>query len=209
VRKGKGLTNEWVEEMKRHNVPQWYIDSCQKIEYMFPKAHAAAYVISAVRTAYFKLRHPIAFYAAYFSVRASEDFDIELCCKGYDAILKKLIEIEDKGIQATPKEKAMVPVLEMALEMTARGYSFKGIDLYRSDAVRFIIDGDSLIPPFSAIQGIGENAARNIAAAREEGPFLSVEDFQLRAKASKTVVELLSNMGCFRGLPESNQLSLF
>lgn len=209
VRKGRGLTDEWIEEMKKCKVPKWYIDSCLKIEYMFPKAHAAAYVISAVRTAYFKLYYPIAFYATYFSVRASEDFDIELCCRGYDAIKEKLLEIEAKGFQALPKEKAMISVLEMALEMTARGFSFKSIDLYRSDATRFKIDGDALIPPFSAIQGVGENAARNIAAACEEGSFLSVEDFQSRAKATKTIVELLGNMGCFRGLPESNQLSLF
>lgn len=209
VRKGRGLTDEWIEEMKNHKVPKWYIDSCLKIEYMFPKAHAAAYVISAVRTAYFKLYYPIAFYATYFSVRASEDFDIELCCKGYEAIKDKLNEIEAKGFQATPKEKAMVSVLEMALEMTARGFSFKGIDLYRSDATRFRIEEDALIPPFSAIQGVGENAARNIAAACEEGSFLSIEDFQSRAKATKTIVEILGGMGCFRGLPESNQLSLF
>lgn len=208
VRKGKGLTPEWIEEMKRCKVPQWYIDSCLKIQYMFPKAHAAAYVISAVRTAYFKLYYPIAYYATYFSVRA-EDFDIELCCQGYDAINRKIDEIEQKGFQATTKEKNMISILEMALEMTARGFSFKGIDLYRSDATRFVIDGDSLIPPFSAIQGIGENAARNIAAAREGGEFLSIEDFQAKSKASKTIVETLTQMGCFRGLPESNQLSLF
>ncbi|CAH0119849.1 DNA polymerase III PolC-type [Paenibacillus sp. CECT 9249] len=208
VRKGKGLTPEWIEEMKRCKVPQWYIDSCLKIQYMFPKAHAAAYVISAVRTAYFKLYYPIAYYATYFSVRA-EDFDIELCCQGYDAINRKIDEIEQKGFQATTKEKNMISILEMALEMTARGFSFKGIDLYRSDATRFVIDGDSLIPPFSAIQGIGENAARNIAASREGGEFLSIEDFQAKSKASKTIVETLTQMGCFRGLPESNQLSLF
>lgn len=208
VRKGKGLTPEWIEEMKRCKVPQWYIDSCLRIEYMFPKAHAAAYVISAVRTAYFKLYYPIAYYATYFSVRA-EDFDIELCCQGYDAILRKIEEIEQKGFQATTKEKSMISILEMALEMTARGFSFKGIDLYRSEASKFIIDGDSLIPPFSAIQGIGENAARNIAAARDLGEYLSIEDFQMRSKASKTIVEVLTQMGCFRGLPESNQLSLF
>ncbi|MGG1879287.1 PolC-type DNA polymerase III [Paenibacillus cisolokensis] len=208
VRKGKGLTPEWIEEMKRCKVPQWYIDSCLKIQYMFPKAHAAAYVISAVRTAYFKLYHPIEYYATYFSVRA-EDFDIELCCQGYDAIYRRIEEIEQMGFSASAKEKGMLPILEMALEMTARGFSFKSIDLYRSDAVKFIVDGDSLIPPFSALQGIGENAARNIAAAREYGEFLSVEDFQQKAKASKTAVELLSQMGCFRGLPESNQLSLF
>ncbi|KRF31889.1 PolC-type DNA polymerase III [Paenibacillus sp. Soil787] len=208
VRKGKGLTDEWKDEMKRCNVPAWYIESCERIEYMFPKAHAAAYVISAVRTAYFKVYHPIAYYATYFSVRAA-DFDLELLCQGYDAILKKLIEIEEKGFQALPKEKAMVSILEMSLEMTSRGFSFKPIDIYRSDATRFIIDGTSLIPPFAAMSGIGDNAAKNIAAAKEEGDFLSIEDFQNRSKASKTVIEMLSAMGCFRGLPESNQLSLF
>ncbi|MGG4212249.1 PolC-type DNA polymerase III [Paenibacillus sp. FSL L8-0638] len=208
VRKGKGLSAEWIEEMKKCKVPQWYIDSCLKIQYMFPKAHAAAYVISAVRTAYFKLYHPIEYYATYFSVRAA-DFDIELCCQGYDAIARKIVEIEQLGFQAPPKEKGMLPILEMALEMTARGFSFKSIDLYRSEATRFKVDGDSLIPPFGALQGIGDNAARNIAASREHGEFLSVEDFQQKSKASKTIVEMLSQMGCFRGLPESNQLSLF
>lgn len=208
VRKGRGLTPEWKEDMKKCNVPAWYIDSCEKIEYMFPKAHASAYVISAVRTAYFKLYHPVAFYATYFSVRA-EDFDVELFCQGHSAIMKKLIEIEEKAFQATPKEKAMVSILEMGLEMTARGFSFKPLDLYRSDAVRFQVDGDALLPPFSAVGGIGANAARQIAAAKEEGDFLSIEDFQRRSKTSKSIVELLTVMGCFRGLPESNQLSLF
>ncbi|WP_028610998.1 PolC-type DNA polymerase III [Paenibacillus harenae] len=208
VRKGKGLTPEWIEEMKRCKVPQWYIDSCLRIEYMFPKAHAAAYVISAVRTAYFKLYYPIEYYATYFTVRA-DDFDLELLCQGYDAILRKLIEIEAKGFNALPKEKNMVSQLEMSLEMTARGYSFKPIDLYRSDATKFLVEGDSLIPPFAAIAGIGDNAARNIAASREEGEFLSIEDFQMKSKATKTIVEVLGSMGCFRGLPESNQLSLF
>ncbi|WP_283771266.1 PolC-type DNA polymerase III [Paenibacillus sp. J45TS6] len=208
VRKGRGLSQEWIDEMKKCKVPQWYIDSCLKIQYMFPKAHASAYVISAVRTAYFKLYYPIEYYATYFSVRA-EDFDIELACQGYDAICRKIIEIEQLGFQASTKEKSMLSVLEMALEMTARGFSFKSIDLYRSDATRFIVDQDSLIPPFSALQGIGDNAARNIAAARDHGEFLSIEDFQQKSKASKTAVELLTQMGCFRGLPESNQLSLF
>ncbi|MEK4515589.1 PolC-type DNA polymerase III [Paenibacillus sp. FSL H8-0122] len=208
VRKGKGLPPEWIDEMKNCKVPQWYIDSCLKIQYMFPKAHAAAYVISAVRTAFFKLYHPIEYYATYFSVRAA-DFDIELCCKGYEAIARQLVEIEAKGFQALPKEKAMLPVLEMALEMTARGFTFKNIDLYRSDATKFTVDGTSLIPPFSSLAGIGDNAAINIAAAKDAGEFLSIEDFQQKSKASKTVIELLTGMGCFRGLPESNQLSLF
>ncbi|RJE86790.1 PolC-type DNA polymerase III [Paenibacillus sp. 1011MAR3C5] len=208
VRKGKGLTQEWIDEMKRCKVPQWYIDSCLRIEYMFPKAHAAAYVISAVRTAFFKLYYPIQYYATYFTVRA-DDFDLELLCQGYDAILRKLIEIEAKGFNAAPKEKNMVSQLEMSLEMTARGFSFKPIDLYRSDAIKFQVDGESLIPPFAAIAGIGDNAARNIAAARNDGEFLSIEDFQMKSKATKTIIEVLSGMGCFRGLPESNQLSLF
>ncbi|MFC5401976.1 PolC-type DNA polymerase III [Cohnella soli] len=208
VRKGKGLTPEWIEEMKRCKVPQWYIDSCLRIEYMFPKAHASAYVISAVRTAFFKLYYPIQYYATYYSVRAA-DFDVELFCQGYEAILKMLIEIEEKGFQATTKEKNMISILEMGLEMTARGFKFKSIDLYRSEATRFLVDGDSLIPPFGAIPGVGENAARNIAAAREDGEYLSIEDFQQRSKASKTIVELLAGLGAFRGLPESNQLMLF
>ncbi|AOZ94260.1 PolC-type DNA polymerase III [Paenibacillus crassostreae] len=208
VRKGKGLTPEWIEEMKKCKVPTWYIDSCLKIQYMFPKAHAAAYVISAVRTAFFKLYYPIAYYATYFTVRA-EDFDIELCCQGYEAIYRQIEVIEQKGFQATTKEKSMLAILEMALEMTARGFTFQSIDLYRSDATKFIVDENSLIPPFSAMPGIGDNAARNIAAARESGEYLSIEDFQQKSKASKTIIELLTQMGCFRGLPESNQLSLF
>lgn len=208
VRKGRGLTEEWIQAMRDHNVPEWYIDSCLKIEYMFPKAHAAAYVISAVRSAYFKIYHPMAYYATYFSVRA-DDFDVELCCRGYESIFKKIEEIEEKGMQATPKEKSLLTVLEMALEMTARGFSFKGIDLYKSDGTKFIVEGDALIPPFSAIQGVGVNAAKNLAAARDEGEFLSKEDLQTRAKLTKTVVEYLDQMGCLEGLPEQNQLSLF
>ncbi|WP_235427128.1 PolC-type DNA polymerase III [Cohnella kolymensis] len=208
VRKGKGLTPEWIDEMKRCKVPQWYIDSCLRIEYMFPKAHAAAYVISAVRTAFFKLYYPIQYYATYFSVRAA-DFDVEVFCQGYDAILKLLLEIEQKGFQATTKEKGMISILEMGLEMTARGFKFKTIDLYKSDATRFIIEDEALIPPFAAIAGVGDNAARNIAASREEGDFLSIEDFQQRSKASKTIVDILTGLGCFRGMPESNQLMLF
>lgn len=208
VRKGKGLTPEWIEEMKRCNVPQWYIDSCLKIQYMFPKAHAAAYVISAMRTAYFKLYYPIEFYATYFTVRA-EDFDIELCCQGYDAIHNKINDIEAKGFQATAKEKTTLSILEMALEMTARGFSFKAIDLYHSDANNFLIADKSLLPPFSSVPGIGDHAAQCIVTARENGEYLSIEDFQIRSKATKTVMEILLQMGCFRGLPETNQLSLF
>jgi DNA polymerase-3 subunit alpha (Gram-positive type) len=208
VRRGRGLTDEWIEAMKAHKVPKWYIDSCLKIEYMFPKAHAAAYVLAAVRTAYYKLHHPLAFYATYFSVRPDE-FEPDLFCRGYKSIEQKYIEIEALNFKASTKEKNMLPTLEMGLEMTARGFSFKSIDLYNSDAAKFVISGDSLIPPFAVVAGVGDNAAKNIAAAREDGDYLSIEDFQQRSKASKTVVDVLSELGCFRGLPESNQLSLF
>lgn len=208
VRRGKGLTDEWIGEMKKVGVPDWYIESCQKIEYMFPRAHAAAYMIAAVRNAYYKLYYPLDYYAAYFTVKAS-DFDIELFAKGYEGILAKLSEIERLGFQASAKEKSMVSILEVALEMTARGFVFKEIELYRSTAARFIKDGNALVPPFAVIPGIGESAARLIEYATKEGPFLSIEDFRKRSKCSKTILDTLAGMGCFRGLPETNQLVLF
>lgn len=208
VRKGKGLEDNDIEYMKEHNVPDWYIDSCQKIKYMFPKAHAVAYVLMAVRIAYFKVHHPILFYASYFSVRA-DDFDVSLSIKGPDAVRKRIIEINEKGNDALPKEKSLLTVLELVLEMLERGFHFKKVDLYRSDATQFLVDGDGLIPPFNAIPGIGTNAAINIVKAREEGEFLSKEDLQSRSKITKTVLEYLEEQGCLNGLPDSNQLSLF
>ncbi len=208
VRKGKGLKEEWIEEMKKHDVPDWYIESCQKIKYMFPKAHAAAYVLMAVRIAYFKVHYPIYFYAAYFTVRAS-DFDLDTMVKGSNAIRSKIEEINAKGLDASPKEKSMLTVLELALEMCERGMSFQKVDLYRSHATKFLVDGDTLIPPFSALPGVGENAAINIVKAREEGEFLSKEDLQQRSKMTKTVLEYLEAHGCLEGLPDANQLSLF
>jgi DNA polymerase-3 subunit alpha (Gram-positive type) len=208
VRKGKGLQDEWIEEMKNHGVPDWYIESCKKIKYMFPKAHAAAYVLMAVRIAYFKVHHPALFYASYFTVRA-DDFDIEIMTRGSSAIRAKIEEIQGKGLDASPKEKSLLTVLELALEMCERGLSFQKVDLYRSQAVEFIVDGDSLIPPFNAIAGLGTNAALNIVRAREDGEFLSKEDLQQRCRLSKTVVEDLDRHGCLEDMPESNQLSLF
>lgn len=210
VRKGKGLTEEMEEEMKRHNVPDWYIWSCKQIKYMFPKAHATAYVLMAVRIAYFKVYYPLEFYATYFSVRA-DDFDLEIMGKGYEAILSKINEIEAKNFQASPKEKALLTVLEMALEMTSRGFHFLPLDLYKSDATRFKVvkEQNGLLPPFAALDGVGDSAAKGIAKAAEQGPFLSVQDLQERSRASKTVIELLDAYGCLQGMPESNQLSLF
>ncbi|MFK2825031.1 PolC-type DNA polymerase III [Bacillus sp. B190/17] len=208
VRKGKGLTDEMEEEMRSKEVPEWYIDSCKKIKYMFPKAHAAAYVLMAVRIAYFKVHLPLLYYAAYFTVRA-EDFDIDSMVKGSAAIKSLIEEINAKGLEASPKEKSLLTVLELALEMCERGFKFQKVDLYRSNADQFIIDGDSLIPPFNSIPGLGTNAAYNIVKAREEGEFLSKEDLQQRGKVSKTIIEYLDNHGCLASLPDQNQLSLF
>ncbi|MEK4030159.1 PolC-type DNA polymerase III [Pseudobacillus sp. FSL P4-0506] len=208
VRKGKGLTDEMEEEMRNNKVPEWYIDSCKKIKYMFPKAHAAAYVLMAVRIAYFKVHLPLLYYAAYFTVRA-EDFDIDSMVKGSAAIKSLIEEINAKGLEASPKEKSLLTVLELALEMCERGFTFQKVDLYRSSADQFVIDGDSLIPPFNSIPGLGTNAAYNIVKAREEGEFLSKEDLQQRGKVSKTIIEYLDNHGCLVSLPDQNQLSLF
>ena len=157
VRKGKGVPEEWEEDMKNNNVPGWYIDSCKKIKYMFPKAHAVAYVLMAVRIAYFKVHFALLFYAAYFTVRA-DDFDVEAMAKGSASIRARIDEIAQKGLDLAPKEKSLLTVLEMTLEMCERGYSFQKVDLYRSHATEFIIDGDTLIPPFNAVPGLGTNA---------------------------------------------------
>ncbi|WP_100373170.1 PolC-type DNA polymerase III [Bacillus sp. FJAT-45037] len=208
VRKGKGLQPEWVEEMKKHDVPDWYIGSCTKIKYMFPKAHAAAYVLMAVRIAYFKVHHPIIYYASYFTVRA-DDFDLDTMIKGSAAIKAKIQEINAKGLDASPKEKAVLTVLELSLEMSERGYSFKKVDLYQSSATEFIVEGNSLLPPFNAMTGVGTNASLNIVKARQDGEFLSKEDLQQKARLTKTVLEHLDEHGCLEGMPNSNQLSLF
>ncbi len=208
VRKGKGLADEWIEEMKKHGVPDWYIESCKKIKYMFPKAHAAAYVLMAVRIAYFKVHYPIEFYAAYFTVRAS-DFELDTMVKGSEAIRARIEEILNKGNDASPKEKSLLTVLELALEMCERGFSFQKVDLYRSKASEFIVDGNTLIPPFNAVDGLGTNAAINIVKVREDGEFLSKEDLRERSRISKTVLEYLDQHGCLEGLPDQNQLSLF
>ncbi|MEH7388703.1 PolC-type DNA polymerase III [Bacillus sp. JJ1474] len=208
VRKGKGLTDEMEEEMRKNQVPEWYIDSCKKIKYMFPKAHASAYVLMAVRIAYFKVHHPLLYYAAYFTVRA-EDFDVDAMGKGSQSIRALIEEINAKGLDASTKEKNLLTVMELALEMSERGFSFQKVDLYRSSANEFIIDGNTLIPPFNSIPGLGTNAALNIVKAREVGEFLSKEDLQQRGKLSKTIIEYLDNHGCLESLPEQNQLSLF
>ncbi|MBT2581942.1 PolC-type DNA polymerase III [Planococcus sp. ISL-109] len=208
VRKGKGLTPEMETAMKEKAVPNWYIESCKKIKYMFPKAHAAAYVLMAVRIAYFKVHFPVLYYAAYFTVRA-EDFDVNAMAKGSQSIRAKVDEINSKGLEASTKEKNLMTVMELALEMVERGYSFQKVDLYKSSADQFLIEGNTLIPPFNAIPGLGTNAAQSIVAARGEGSFLSKEDLQQRGRVSKTIIEYMDDHGCLEGMPDANQLSLF
>ncbi|MDQ0148948.1 PolC-type DNA polymerase III [Eubacterium multiforme] len=208
VRKGKGLSEEHEKLMKEHNVPDWYIESCKRIKYMFPKGHAVAYVMMAVRIAYYKVYYPEAYYATYFTVRA-DDFDADLICKGEGAVYEKLHELYDLGNGITTKEKGMITSLEMAFEMYKRGFKFLKVDLYKSEATKFIIEEDGLRPPINALQGVGDNAAKAIVEARAFGEFISKEDLRLRAKITKTAVETLGNHGCLEGLPETNQLSLF
>jgi DNA polymerase III subunit alpha, Gram-positive type len=208
VRKGKGLSPDMEEEMRAQGVPEWYIDSCKKIKYMFPKAHAAAYILMAVRIAWFKVHHPILYYAAYFTVRAS-DFDLISMTQGSAMIRQRIDEINQKGLDAAPKEKSLLTVLEIALEMSERGMTMQKPDLYRSQASEFIIDGNTLIPPFDAIPGLGTNVAKQIVEARKNGEFLSKEDLQQRGRVSKTLVDYMSDLGCLDGMPDANQLSLF
>ena len=209
VRKGKGLKPEFIEEMKKNDVPDWYIESCKRIKYMFPKGHAVAYVMMAVRVAYYKVYYPLAYYATYFTVRGADDFDADLICKGETAVHAKLQELYALGNQATVKDKGLITVLELSFEMYKRRFKMLKVDLYKSDATKFLIVDNALRPPLSSLQGVGVNAAKSIAEARKDGEFISKEDLRLRSKVSKTVIETLSNHGCLEGMSETNQLSLF
>ncbi len=208
VRKGKGIPDEWQVEMRAQNVPEWYIESCLKIKYMFPKAHAAAYVLMALRVAYFKVYYPILYYCAFFSVRA-DDFDLVAMSRGKEAVKEAMKEINDKGMEASTKEKNLLTVLEIANEMLERGFKFKMIDLYKSDASNFVIEGNTLIAPFRAVPSLGANVANQIVEARKDGPFLSKQDLATRGKVSKTLIDYMSENGVLQDLPEENQLSLF
>lgn len=208
VRKGKGLKPEEEADMREHNIPEWYIESCQKIKYMFPKAHAAAYVMISFRIAYYKVHHPEAFYATYFTTKAA-DFDGELIVQGKEAIKNKINELDALGNNITTKEKNLYTVLEVALEMYARGIKLERVDLYKSDSDIFLIGENGIIPPLKALEGIGENAARKIVEEREIKEFISIEDLVNRGKANKSVIEALSKHGCIDDIPESNQISLF
>ncbi|MGN0401377.1 MAG: PolC-type DNA polymerase III [Acetatifactor sp.] len=207
---------EWKEDMVAHDVPDWYIKSCEKIEYMFPKAHAAAYVMMAWRIAYCKIHYPLAYYGAFFSIRAKA-FSYEMMCQGQahlEAIMKEYKRRADAPKEAglpplSNKEEAAYSDMRVVQEMYARGFEFEPIDIFRAQSRSFQIVGDKLMPSLNSIDGLGEKAADAIVEAAKDGPFLSRDDFRDRTKVSKTVVDMMAELGLLGDLPESNQLSLF
>ena len=213
VRKGKALKDpeKWsgfVEAMKQYDVPDWYVKSCEKIKYMFPKAHAAAYVTNAFRIAWFKVHRPMAYYTAYFSIRADE-FDSECMIYGKEKVKQKMKEIEQEGNAATTKDKNMYSILELVLEMYERGINFLPIDLYKSHSSKFIMEEDGIRPPLNSIPGLGTVAAEGIKKAADEEEFECIDDLQSRGKVGKSVIELLRKFGCLEGMTQSNQMTLF
>ena len=214
VRKGQALKNpeKWAEYealMREHDVPEWYIESCKKIKYMFPKAHAAAYVMMAFRIAWFKVHMPKAYYSAYFSIRAKA-FDAEFMIYGKEKVKEKMKEITNMGNDAAPKDKDMYDDMELVLEMYERGFKFLPIDLYKSDATKFKVEEDGIRPPLNSISGMGNVAAESIyAAVHEETPISSVDNLKKRAKIGNAAADLLRKFGCLKGLQESDQVSFF
>ncbi len=216
VRKGRPSKpkdhDQWVEYeniLKEAGIADWYIDSCHKIKYMFPKAHAAAYVTSAFRIAWYKVHMPVYYYASWLSCKAT-DVDVIAMIDGYDAIRQRIIEIDEKGRDATNKEIGSRESLQVCLEATARGINFKNIQLYKSEATTYTCEDDTnIIPPFSSIDGLGFQVAKYIVEERSKSPFISIEDFQNRCKVSSTIVDKMKLMGIFEGMPETSQLSLF
>ena len=195
--------------MLNARVPEWYIDSCEKIQYMFPKAHACAYVMSAMRIAWFKVYQPVNYYAAYFSIR-EQDFDVDAMLSGYDAITKRIVDLEGKGYEASNKEASVLSCLRICREASARGMIFDPISLEKSDSRNFVVVGDNhLIPPFRTIDGLGETVAKAIVEERKKRDFLSIEELQMRCKISGTLIDKMREMHILDGLPESSQLSLF
>ena len=211
VRKGKGLKPEMEEAMKANDVPDWYIDSCKKIKYMFPKAHAVAYVMMAFRIAWFKVHRPLAFYSAYFSIRA-KGFDAACMIRGDKVCMEKIQELHRKDVDKTisAAEKDTQTTLEVCHEFYKRGFTFAPMDIYKSDATKFLVTENGLIPPFTSMPGIGEQAAVNLVEERKNGPFLSAEELSVRCpKVSKSVIELLDEIGALGSMPKSTQISLF
>ena len=208
VRKGKGLKPEWETAMREHDVPEWYIWSCKKIKYMFPKAHAAAYVMMAWRIAWFKIFQPLAYYAAFFSIRATA-FNYELMCLGRDRLEYYLDDYKKRKDTLSKKEQDTLRDMRVVQEMYARGFEFVPVDLYKAQAHRFQIVDGKLMPALDTIDGLGDKAADAVVLAAMDGTFLSKDDFQNRTKVSKTVISLMDDLKLFGNLPQSNQISLF
>ncbi len=214
VRKGavaKGKCKEWPqfkEDMKAHDVPDWYVWSCEKIKYMFPKAHAAAYVMMAYRIAYCKINYPLAYYGAYFGIRA-DAFSYELMCQGKENLNRHIDDYNRRSSTLSKKEQDTMKDMRLVQEMYARGYEFEPMDIYQAKASKFLIVNGKLMPPLVSIEGMGDKAAEAVEEASKDGPYLSLDDFRQRTKASKTVIDYMVSLGILKGLPESNQLSLF
>ncbi|MDD3204473.1 MAG: PolC-type DNA polymerase III [Lachnospiraceae bacterium] len=208
VRKGKGLKPEWEEAMTAANVPDWYIWSCKKIKYMFPKAHAAAYVMMAWRIAYCKVNYPLAYYAAFFSIRAN-GFSYEIMCQGQKHLEMNIADFKRRSDSLSKKEQDVAKDMKLVQEMYARGFEFEKIDIFRAESRLFQVIDNKIMPSLNSIEGLGEKAADAIVEAAKDGPFLSKDDFRVRTKASKTVIDLMAELGLLGDLPETNQLSLF
>ncbi len=207
VRKGKGLTPEWEADMRAHNVPEWYITSCKKIKYLFPKAHAAAYVMSAIRLAWYKVHQPVAFYCTMFTV-APNGFDAQIVRGGKANVVAVMRDIQKRGKEASPKEQASISTLQLINEAMARKVRFLPVDLQKSHAFVFQPEDGAIRMPFSSLPGLGDTAAQNIIDARNEEPFFSVEDLQIRAKLSKSVIDMLRANGVLDNVSETDQLTI-
>lgn len=215
VRKGKGLTNEEEKELQEKNVPNWYIDSLKKIKYMFPKAHATAYVIMAWRIAWYKLYYPLQFYASFYTNRP-DAIDILTMSSGKMAVYEKMQELKKRqtigGVQKlSTKEESLIPILEITQELYARGFKIKNVDLKLSQSRKWIIDAKekTLIPPFTVVDGLGETVADTIIEARNQSEFLSIEDLKERSKVNSKIITELKNLGVLKDLEETNQVTLF